>query len=616
MLQTGVLEPLLKFLTGDNCDVQRFAIMCLKELCENKENRNDLFEQTSAQGMLDAIFELVNNQHPRVRLMAGLTLVALLGESKNKLIMLDAGSLPRMLVLLRSRDPLLRRLGIDCIIHITKLQDVHPLPIKHCHVVRADDVLASVVQAFGSEMDAGLLLGLLKSVQSLIGLVKQDAKRMKQRLYEFGLLPMLLDQAKRLISTGHETADMLELVVQIVRMLSSLTSRSKLRLESVYETGHDRTIVLLCKSTDKKVRRGAAKLLGRLSTLVMWKEGVVSDPEVLPLLLSMCKVDDSTVQVTAAHSLAEIAELPTTRVEMVTAGIVPAIINLLRVDDSRVHRDVMRTMAYLAESVENRESMTYRALNSIISMLWKEDQETQAASIRALANLAAPAGFISESAESLQHNAKESTGSNVNGDSVKSSNTSDEDRISEGALRHLSPTFELVGRYGSSFVPPEDHENEEQLQPGLSLQDSLALDALRDDAETKERETHALVSDEDDGSDTETGGDDDADDSDSTCSSVSSAVSSSESVQPNVVDLVLAAAEEARARAISAATAARNKHLPLHVTNNDPTWWGTEEGKELMYRYNHSSLERIHLKLVETPALTDLFNPDLPYARF
>ena len=64
MLQAGVLKPLLNFITGENRDVQRFAIMCLKELCENRENRNDLFEQTPAQPMLDAIFELLNNADP------------------------------------------------------------------------------------------------------------------------------------------------------------------------------------------------------------------------------------------------------------------------------------------------------------------------------------------------------------------------------------------------------------------------------------------------------------------------------------------------------------------------------------------------------------------------
>jgi hypothetical protein len=99
---------------------------------------------------------------------------------------------------------------------------------------------------------------------------------------------------------------------------------------------------------------------------VVWKESIGTDGEVLPLLLSMCKMDDSTIQVTAAQILAEIAELPTNRVAMVKVGVVPALLNLLRLDDSRVHRDVMRTMSALAETVDNRESMSYRAMGSII----------------------------------------------------------------------------------------------------------------------------------------------------------------------------------------------------------------------------------------------------------
>lgn len=582
-----MLAPLLNFIASENRDVQRFAIMCLKELCENKENRSDLFEQIPAQQMLDALFELMGNADPRVRLMAGSTLSELLGESDNKLIMLDAGSLPRMLVFLRSRDLQLRRVAADCIVHMTKLQDIHPLPIEYCHSVRAEDVLARIVEAFGSETDPRLLLGLLKSLQSLVGLVKHDIKRTKQRLYEFGLLTMLLDQAKRLNGTGQQTADTLELVSQITRMLSSLTSRSKPRLQSVYETGHDRTVVLLCKSADKKVRRGAVRLLGRLSTLIMWKEDIVSDTELLPLLLSMCKMDDLTVQVAAAQILAEIAELPTSRVAIVEAAVLPVLLSLLRLDDSRVHRDVMRTMAALSEATENRELMSFRALDPILSMLWREDQATQADSVRTLANLAAPAGVISENVESLVQKQEAKVGVNFGPHADKT-------QRSELKLTPMRHTFELVGRFGSSFVPPEESEDEEQdfnedkeFDGSMKIPTPLAIAAA---------------------------GDDDGNDSASTCWSAPSATPSAE-VQPCAVELVVAAAEDARARATAAAAAARKERLPARVANNHPSWWGTEEGKELMYNFNHSSLERIHLRLVETATFTDLLNPDLPYAR-
>lgn len=41
--------------------------------------------------------------------------------------------------------------------------------------------------------------------------------------------------------------------------------------------------------------------------VLQWKEGIAYDLEVLPLLLSMCKMDDSVIQVTAAQILAEVA---------------------------------------------------------------------------------------------------------------------------------------------------------------------------------------------------------------------------------------------------------------------------------------------------------------------
>ena len=380
-----------------------------------------------------------------------------------------------------------------------------------------------------------------------------------------------------------------------MRMVSTLTSRSKPRLEIVYESGHDHTVVLLCKSADKKVRRGAVRLLGRISTLAMWKEGLGSDSDVLPLLLSMCKVDDTTVQVTAAQILAQVAELPATRVAMVQTGVLPVLLNLLRLDDSRAHRGVMRTMAALAESVENRETMSYRAIGPILSMMWKEDQVTQAAAVRTLANLAAPAGVVSESAESLIEKQNEANaGMGANGHSGKTP-------TSELKLSAKRPTFELVGRFGSSFVPSEEYEDEVQLQPRLPLPESLpSFEAVR---------TVQL----DDEHRNEGGGDDEDDDASSSCSSAPSAVSSSESVQQkSAAELVVAAADAARARATAAASAARKERMSTS-TANDPSWWGTEEGKELMYIFNNSTLDRIHLKLIEMPTFSDLFNPDLPY---
>ena len=61
--KAGVLKPLMTYITSENRDVQRHAIMCLKELCENKENRMDLFEQSrDAGGMLNGARFLCSNR--------------------------------------------------------------------------------------------------------------------------------------------------------------------------------------------------------------------------------------------------------------------------------------------------------------------------------------------------------------------------------------------------------------------------------------------------------------------------------------------------------------------------------------------------------------------------
>jgi len=145
--------------------------------------------------------------------------------------------------------------------------------------------------------------------------------------------------------------------------------------------------------------------------------------------------------------------------------------------------------------------MSYRALDSIISMMWKEDQVTQESAVRALANLAAPAGVISESAESLAIKAKAA-------EELASANQNDGEggEGDEGGEDGLNPTkplelktesnapvlparlpstgLELVGRFGSPFIPPEDVEEEEKDdKPSPSPSpDVIAVEAVRSQA--------------------------------------------------------------------------------------------------------------------------------------
>jgi hypothetical protein len=262
-------------------------------------------------------------------------------------------------------------------------------------------------------------------------------------------------------------------------------------------------------------------------------------------------------------------------------------------------------------------------------MMWKEDQATQEAAVRALANMAAPAGIISESAESLlqrqkaeEGNEPEETGDNSSSEVAQTGSKAGGDgEVPELKLKletTRSAEFELVGRFGSSFVAPEDYEEEAQLQPGLSLEESLFLQtvsAAELSANQEEEESGGAGADGGEGEgNQEQDNDNDSDsDAETTCSSAPSAVSSSESVQLDVAGLAIAAADEARARATTAATAARKERsTTFGALNNDPSWWGTAEGAQMMLSYNQSALDRIHLKVIESAVFTDLFNPTLP----
>ena len=263
-------------------------------------------------------------------------------------------------------------------------------------------------------------------------------------------------------------------------------------------------------------------------------------------------------------------------------------------------------------------------------MMWKEDQATQEAAVRALANMAAPAGIISESAESLlqrqkaeEGNEPEETGDNSSSEVAQTGSKAGGDgEVPELKLKletTRSAEFELVGRFGSSFVAPEDYEEEEQLQPGLSLEESLFLQTVSaaelsaNQEEEEEGGGAGADGGEGEGNQEQDNDSDSDSDAETTCSSAPSAVSSSESVQLDVAGLAIAAADEARARATTAATAARKERsTTFGALNNDPSWWGTAEGAQMMLSYNQSALDRIHLKVIESAVFTDLFNPTLP----
>jgi hypothetical protein len=75
------------------------------------------------------------------------------------------------------------------------------------------------------------------------------------------------------------------------------------------QLGHSRTVLRLCKSSDKRVRRAAARLLSRLAGVESWRQSIcledstggAADGGGLAGLLSMCKVDDLSMQLVASQ---------------------------------------------------------------------------------------------------------------------------------------------------------------------------------------------------------------------------------------------------------------------------------------------------------------------------
>jgi hypothetical protein len=89
--------------------------------------------------------------------------------------------------------------------------------------------------------------------------------------------------------------------------------------------GQVTTILTLCKSTQKNVRRSGARILARLSTLSDSKLRMAQDPATIPLLLGMAKLQDYSTQLTAAKTLAELCEAPTNRLLLGEAKIMPTL---------------------------------------------------------------------------------------------------------------------------------------------------------------------------------------------------------------------------------------------------------------------------------------------------
>jgi chemotaxis protein histidine kinase CheA len=154
----------------------------------------------------------------------------------------------------------------------------------------------------------------------------------------------------------------------------------------------------LCKFADKTVRRGGASLLTKLSTLEDSKMRLCKEKGAVHLMLQMAKLHDKFIQFTAAQCLAELAEEPRNRRELLGHGVLPVFTFLARTGDPQTAFECARGMADLSEACDNRTIIVYTALRDILDMLRGDEDDVQENAARCLCNLIAPAGEVATAA--------------------------------------------------------------------------------------------------------------------------------------------------------------------------------------------------------------------------
>jgi hypothetical protein len=403
----GVLGSIIRFMdtppTPVGRDLQRFATFTLKELVENADNRADLLARAP---VLPHIFESLKHPDSRVRKAAAWTLEKLGKEDCNKQIMLNAGNLNRLLSLLGMRSGEMRKAGAACLHNLTIFGDTMWNPSdpvdsqKQIEAARQALLgsLAPLVHVMQSETDNEVLQNLCHSMRNII---VQDHKRATGMVLQANGLVVLMDHAVRLqqIEAGTTAVvDALRLVVETMHtLMKEAPTEGLLPLLSQDRVG---TVVTLCKSSNRKIRRGAAKMLALLSTLDEAKISLCQS-ETVALVLSLFKIQDASLQLVAARTLAELAESPQNRQMLIDMSCLPPIAELLPHADNEMRLELLRTLADLAELAANRVPITYSVVAGLAICLNSEDSSETVErlsmhghALRCVANLVAPAGWL------------------------------------------------------------------------------------------------------------------------------------------------------------------------------------------------------------------------------
>ena len=406
-VQEGILNGLIRFLSSPPThvgrEIQRYAMQAVSELVENKENRKSVLDEAD---ILPPVFDVLVHQDSRVRRLAAWTLETLAAEDTNKIRMLKSGALDRIISVCRLKNVEMRRSAASCMAQLTNFSNIIADPELKVAVPKEPSVqslidaktikcLLEMLEPDSSwETDPAVVV---HSCETIKNIVEVMGKSSTTRILQHDALPVMLEQAGKLNTAENATAETVSALSTLVDTLAILyksASGQKLR-ESVVHIG---TVLSLCKSTNSRIRRGGARMLEQISTLEESKVAMAQDPATVPLLLSLFKFDYNT-QITAARTLAELAEAPRNRPMLVAMGCVPCIIEYLPQGDEEMQFELARALADLAMAVDNRQSIVscpgaIAELTAKMTDEFAQSGPVQPEIFRCVANLVAPAGSV------------------------------------------------------------------------------------------------------------------------------------------------------------------------------------------------------------------------------
>ena len=389
--QRGIVQPLLQIARGSDRSARQYAMGALKELCECPANRSDMLDQ----GMLQLVFEQLSSSDYidiRVRRDAVYSLSAMAEDPSNRGKMVDMGCLPRLLGILRNpriRDSQMRRAASRTLERLAMTRSD-----KVMRLMTSKWVLMTVIAALSENSDYGVIENALRTLQIL----GAWSNRSRQLIVKYDAFDTLFRMAYAMLKDEEANGEALMLFQEVVRTIGKL-AKGRDSLEHIFTIPSSiKTTLNLCKFPDKTVRRGGASLLTKLSTLEDSKMRLCKEKGAVELMLQMAKLSDNFIQFTAAQCLAELAEEPRNRRELLGHGVLPVFTSLARTGDPQTAFECARGLADLSEACDNRIIIVYTALREILDMLRGDEDDVQENAARCLCNLLAPAGEVATAA--------------------------------------------------------------------------------------------------------------------------------------------------------------------------------------------------------------------------